>query len=191
MMLASGCRESSTGERSMDSSPGLPAPPQTPAGSAGATKDSLPASTAPESREDPRILAIRAEYQRINAASLAKKTHAFECETDVTVTYFTEKASVVKIVIDWGYIGDGTSRYEYYYRDGRFIFGLASHTGGPANGPETTNEFRTYVDKDSTIRYLEGSRQEPCTTCRFDGNSLEYRLLRAKTDAAVKAAVCD
>ncbi|RSK49289.1 hypothetical protein [Hymenobacter rigui] len=159
-------------------------PPLTRDSSTG--KMATPATTPTEQA----VLAIRKEFARINSLRLKAKKRTFVCDAENTITYYTDNGKVVKIVLDWGFVGDGASKYEYYYRDGKLLFTYKVHTGGPAGLPETRNEERTYVQNDKTIRYLKNQRAGACPVCRFDASSREYEALRAYTAADVTPALC-
>src|SRR5690349_8840735 len=55
------------------------------------------------------VLNIRKEYQRVNALHLIATKKSFICDTDGTITYYKYNGKVVKIVIDWGFVGDGST----------------------------------------------------------------------------------
>ena len=137
------------------------------------------------------VLDIRSEFKRINSLRLTTKKYKFVCDTDGTITYYTDNGKVVKIAIDWGFIGDGSSTSEYYFKDDKLIFTYETYIGGPANGPETKTEYRTYVNNDKTIKYMENQKNSVCTTCQFTETSKEYKVLRAYNTTNIKSALCN
>ena len=134
---------------------------------------------------------IRGEFKRINATKLKPKQYKFFCDTDGTVIYYTANGKVLKIAIDWGFIGDGSSTSEYYYKDDKLIFIYETYIGGCASCPITKTEFRTYVNNDRTVKYMENKKASTCATCQFNGNSKEYKLLEAYNTNNVKSALCN
>ncbi|RSK30085.1 hypothetical protein [Hymenobacter metallilatus] len=136
------------------------------------------------------VLGIRKEVARINSLPLTIRKRRFVCDAENTITYYTANGTVVKIVLDWGFVGDGTSRYEYYYKDGKLLFTYKAHTGGPAGLPETRLEERTYVQNDRTIRYLKNQQVSACPVCRFEASAREYNALSAYTADNVAPALC-
>ncbi|MBL0202346.1 MAG: hypothetical protein IPP81_19975 [Chitinophagaceae bacterium] len=137
------------------------------------------------------VLDIRSEFKRINSLRLTTKKYKFVCDTDGTITYYSDNGRVVKIAIDWGFIGDGSSKSEYYYKDDKLIFTYETYIGGPANGPETKTEYRTYVNSDKTIKYMENQKISACTTCQFNESAREYKALRAYNTKNIKSALCN
>ena len=148
-------------------------------------------ATVPASPLEQKVLDIRNEYTRINGLGLAAQKFRFVCDTDGSISYFTENGKVVKIAIDWGFLGDGQSKNEYYYKNGALIFAFEQHVGGPAGLPETTNEFRSYVQNDRTIKYLRNQKEERCRTCSFSASSREYKALKALETRNFKSALCN
>ncbi len=145
---------------------------------------------------DEVVLDIREEFKRINAASLTKKVYEFACKNDPgegTATYFTNNGHVVKVAVDWGVIGDYAYTSEYYYQNDRLIFIYEIIIGGPANGPDTKTEERTYINNDKTIKYMENEKVSTCKTCDFNTSSKEYRVLKAYNmdSNTVTAALCE
>ena len=136
------------------------------------------------------VLDIRSEFKRINSLRLTSKKYKFVCDTDGTITYYTDNGKVVKIAIDWGFIGDGSSTSEYYYKDDKLIFIYETYIGGPANRPETKIEYRTYVNNDKTIKYIENQKVLRCTTCQFNTSSREYKVLKTFNTNNIKSALC-
>ncbi|MES2429826.1 MAG: hypothetical protein V4556_02750 [Bacteroidota bacterium] len=136
------------------------------------------------------VLDIRNEFKRINSLRLTQKEYKFFCDADNTITYYTDNGKVIKITIAWGFVGDGSSTSEYYYKDDKLIFTYETHTGGPANGPDTKNEFRTYVNNDKTIQHIKNQKVIDCATCQFNKSSREYKALRAYNTGNITTALC-
>lgn len=137
------------------------------------------------------VLDIRSEFKRINSLRLTPKKNKFVCDTDGTITYYSDKGKVVKIAIDWGFIGDGSSTSEYYYKDDILIFTYETYIGGPANGPDIKTEYRTYISNNKTIKYMENQNISVCTTCQFNDSSREYKALRAYNTNNIMSALCN
>lgn len=137
------------------------------------------------------VLDIRSEFKRINSLRLTTKKYKFVCDTDGTVTYYTDNGKVVKIAIDWGFIGDGSSTSEYYYKDDKLIFSYDVYIGGPAGAAETKTEDRAYVNNDKTIKYMQNQKVSTCTNCQFNESSREYKVLRAYNTNNIKSALCN
>ena len=159
----------------------------------GVSADTSIKKTVPLSNTTPEqlVLDIRSEFKRINSLRLTPKKYKFVCDTDGTITYYTDNGKVVKIAIDWGFIGDGSSTSEYYYKDDKLLFTYETYIGGPANGPETKTEYRTYVNDDKTVKYMENQKVLSCTACQFNSSSKEYKALRAYNTNNIKAALCN
>ena len=139
---------------------------------------------------DPNILEIRSEYQRINNLSTKASQHVVTCDVKDTINYFTDNGEVVKVAINFGFIGDGISSHEYYYRNGKLIFVFkVSYSYGPASG-ESKFEERYYVKNDSTIRYIRNLEITGCNSCSFSPKSREYLALEAFKSGDYAAAVC-
>ncbi|MDU0370853.1 hypothetical protein ACFPAF_10645 [Hymenobacter endophyticus] len=151
-----------------------------------------PATTYPMAADpvEAVVTAIRQEFARINAAPLDSLTKPFRCDTDGTVTFYSAQGRVVKVVIDWGFLGDGTTTSEYYYQNNKLIFFYETYTGGPAGLPETTNDERIYVRNDKAIRFLKNHREAPCSPCTFARTSRPYRILNTFNGGDVEAALC-
>ncbi len=152
---------------------------------------SITSSTQNPTPTDLTILDIRTEYQRINTLALAKRSQKFTCDVEVNTAHFFENGKLVKIDIDWGFLGDGSSTSQYYYKNGKLIFIYETYIGGPANAAATRTEFRSYIKNDTTIRYMENEKEMKCQTCTYTPQAKEYKVLDAKTAAEVRAALCD
>lgn len=137
------------------------------------------------------VLDIRSEFKRINSLRLTRKKYKFVCDTDGTITYYTDNGKVVKIAIDWGFIGDGSSTSEYYYKEDKLIFTYDVYIGGPAGAAESKTEERTYVNNDKTIKYMQNQKISACTTCQFNESSREYKAFRVYNTNNIKSALCN
>ncbi|QNH62753.1 hypothetical protein [Hymenobacter sediminicola] len=167
--------------------PPEPAAPKIPANSPTPPSTAHPAA---DLTHEAAVLAIRREFSRINAAPLDSVKRPFRCDTDGTVTFYSEKGQVVKILINWGFLGDGSTVSEYYYQAGKLIFFYETYTGGPAGEPETTNDERIYVQNDKAIRFLKNQRPAPCSPCAFSRSSRPYRVLAAFRSGQLESALC-
>lgn len=146
---------------------------------------------ADSSSTDQRILNIRSEYARINSLELTEKRSGFVCDTDGTVTFYTHNGKVVKVLIDWGFVGHGSTKTEYYFKAGKLIFIYETYVGGPVDGPDTKTEYRTYVENDRTIKYMENQQVKACNKCSFNKTSRPYKVLAAYGTQNIKSALCN
>ena len=156
--------------------------------------DAVPADTiAAKPDADPAdpIATIRQKVERINTMKLKKEHYEFMCDEKMMVDYFYDNGEIVKIAVDFGTVGDVYAKEGYYYANGRLIFIYEFVEGGPAcEGCIKTNEYRSYISDDKTIRYLKDKGEQPCKKCGFGPSSRHYKLLTAKTKDEVKAILC-
>jgi hypothetical protein len=146
--------------------------------------------TAGLSTTEKKIADIRREYNFINSQPLSKQSFGFECDVKDTIHYYLYQGRIVKIVINWGFIGDGKSLHEYYYKDDKVFFVYKKHTGyGPGAG-ETIFEQRGYFDADKNIRYMENQAVTKCVSCVLGPDAREYKALRAFKTKDFGAALC-
>lgn len=143
-----------------------------------------------EQAENPGIAAIRAAYNRINAAPLDTVSYTFQCDEKATVIVYKSEGEVVKVRVDWGWVGDAATVTEYYYQNRQLVFRYVRSVGGAAAGPAAVSEARTYVKDNKVIRYLQGGREVRCEECRFDASAKEYAVLQANTDDEMRVALC-
>ncbi|ALM48464.1 hypothetical protein AMR72_05845 [Flavobacterium psychrophilum] len=144
----------------------------------------------PIDESDP-IAAIRTKVERINTTELKKKHFEFMCDEKMKVDYFYEGNEIVKITVDFGTVGDTYAREDYYYDNGNLIFNYEFVEGGPAcEGCIKTNEYRSYISNNKTIKYLKDKTTQPCKKCEFGKSARQYKLLTAGTENEVKAILC-
>ena len=140
------------------------------------------------------IAAIRAEYKNINTASLTTEVFKYEsdgCAYDGQVKYFfNQKKEIVKIV-ESGSIGDGSWTREFYFQAGKFIFCYESLVGGPADGPETRSEYRTYAKDNQVLRFMEDKNIAPAGEKSADALKVSYKLIKAYTTKKFAEALCE
>jgi hypothetical protein len=140
------------------------------------------------------ISAIRAEYHRVNISKLKKQTYKYEaegCVNNGAVTYFfNTKKEIVKIV-ESGDIGDGSWNREFYFRAGKFFFCYETIVGGPAEGPEMRNEYRTYVKNDQVLQYLEDKTVLTPGENASEAIMISYKLVKAYTTKEFAEALCN
>ncbi|MDB5200954.1 MAG: hypothetical protein JWQ27_363 [Ferruginibacter sp.] len=158
----------------------------------GSDKDSSKINnpTGLPATSEEKVAEIRREFNRINAAKLTTRTFTFTCDTEGTISYYLEDGMIVKIFIDWGFVGDGSSKQQYFYQDGKLIFVFETWLGAPANQPDIKTELRTYVSNDTVIRFMKDQTISPCTTCRFTNASRPYKVFTAFKTGAVRSALC-
>jgi len=139
------------------------------------------------------IAAIRTEYKNINTAPLTTAEFKYEsagCAEEGQVKYFfNQKKEIVKIV-ESGAIGDGSWSREFYFQSGKLIFSYETQIGGPAEGPDTKSEFRTYVKDDQVLRYMEDKNIVPAGEKSADALKASYKLIKAYTTRKFAEALC-
>ena len=146
-----------------------------------------------ENSESPTspIAAIRKRVEYINTANLEKKHYEFMCDEKMMVDYFYDNGELVKVAVDFGTVGDVYAKEGYYYDNGKLVFNYEFTEGGPAcEGCIETHEYRTYVKDNKAIKYIKDKTVEQCRTCEFSPKSRQYKVLKAKTQDEVKAALC-
>ncbi len=145
------------------------------------------------SNPEEAVLEIRAEFKRINSLPLTKRSFNYEapgCANEGFIEYYLDGNEVVKIV-EGGWIGDGNWTSEYYYKDGKFFFSHEVFAGGPANGPETRTEYRTYVKNNRIVRKMENKNIIDVDRGELTPSSKEYRILKAYTKRDFVKVLCD
>ncbi|SHN33882.1 hypothetical protein [Chitinophaga sp. CF418] len=139
------------------------------------------------------IAAIRTAYKNINTATVTAEVFKYEsagCAEDGQVKYFfNQKKEIVKIV-ESGSIGDGSWSREFYFQSGKLIFSYESQIGGPADGPETKNEYRTYIKGDQVLRFMEDKNIVPSGEKSADALKASYKLIKAYTTKKFAEALC-
>lgn len=134
---------------------------------------------------------IRKKVEAINTAKLEKKRVEFLCDENTVVDRFYKDGSILKIIVDFGTVGDTYAREEYYYDAGTLIFKYEYVESGPAcDDCIQTNEYRSYVRDNKVIKYLKNKTAEKCRTCEFEPSSKENSLLRAATVEEIKKILC-
>jgi len=138
------------------------------------------------------IASIRKKVESINNSNdFQKKQYTFKCDEMMTVDYFYRSNEIVKIAVDFGTVGDVYAKEDYYYDQGKLLFVYEFVEGGPAcEGCIKTNEYRTYVVNDKTVKYLKDQADETCKKCEFKPTSREYKLLEAKNQDEIKRLFC-
>jgi hypothetical protein len=143
-----------------------------------------------ETPTDP-IAAIRKRVEYINTTNLEKKHYEFMCDEKMMVDYFYDNGELVKVAVDFGTVGDVYAKEGYYYDNGKLVFNYEFTEGGPAcEGCIEKHEYRTYIQNDKAIKYIKDKNVERCRTCEFGPKSRQYKVLKAKTQDEVKAALC-
>lgn len=139
------------------------------------------------------IAAIRSAYKNINTAPLTTEVFKYEsagCVDEGLVRYFfNQKKEIVKIV-ESGAIGDGSWSREFYFQSGKLIFSYETQIGGPAEGPDTKSEFRTYIKDDQVLRYMEDKNIVPAGEKSADALKASYKLIKAHTTKKFAEALC-
>lgn len=152
------------------------------------TQTTKPTAIQPQSQEE-IVLEIRKEFQRINKLNLTKKEYEWDEDDcgEFIITYFLENNQIVKIVEE-GWFGDSSWTNEYYYQNGKLFF---IYTESEDSLGSTRYEFRTYVENNQTIKYMENQKVLPCETCSFNALSQEYKILEAYSTKDFSNALCN
>ena len=146
-----------------------------------------------EQSSDPSdpVAFIRQKVERINTIELKKEHYEFICDVKMMVDVFRDEDEIVKIAVDYGFLGDYYAKEGYYYNNGKLIFTYEYVEGGPAcEGCYEKHEYRAYIKDDKTFRYLKDKDATDCKTCTFSQSSKQYELLRAKNEQEIKAILC-
>lgn len=137
------------------------------------------------------VLLIRQTVEHINTVKLDSQHVEFMCDEKTKVDHFYEDGKVVKISVDFGWVGDVSAKEDYYYADGKLIFMYEYVEGGPAcEGCIKKNEYRYYVTDGKVFKYLKDKKEDKCRKCEFGPKSRQVKLLTAKTTDEIKAIVC-
>lgn len=137
------------------------------------------------------IVWIKQKFGEINAQKLEQKSFTFACEVENTITYHLHQGNVVKITIQWGFLGDGETYTEYYYDQGTLFFIYERYLGGPAGLEPTTHEVRKYIKENSVVRLMENQKVVACTeNCSITSNSQPLEALKAYEDRAFAKRLC-
>lgn len=136
------------------------------------------------------IQQIRDEYAKINSLAAIKKQFDFVCDAEGKVIYFTYNNEIVKVVVEWGFVGDGASTVEYYYKNGRLFFEYEVYIGMPPSGEDVRIEYRTYVENDKVIRYMENDKILPCKTCNYKNTDKAYKIINVFSTGNIEEALC-
>jgi len=139
------------------------------------------------------VSSIRNRVEYINTAKALEQKHVeFMCDEKTKVDYFYDNGEVVKIAVDFGWVGDAYAREGYYYDKGKLIFIYEYVESGPAcDDCIEKHEYRSYVVNDKVAKYLKDQTEGTCRShCEFNASSRHYKLLEAKTTAEIKAVLC-
>lgn len=141
---------------------------------------------------DPLAL-IRQRVKHINTAKTHQQKHfEFTCDEKTKVDYFYDNGEIVKIAVDFGWVGDVYAREGYYYDKGKLVFVYEYVESGPAcDDCIETHEYRSYVVNDKVVKYLKDQADGQCRSrCEFNASSRHYQLLKATTPDEIKAVLC-
>ena len=138
------------------------------------------------------VAIIRQKVESINnSKDLQKKQYQFKCDEMMTVEYFYRDNEIVKISVDFGTVGDVYAKEVYYYDQGKLLFIYEFVEGGPAcEGCLKKNEYRTYIVKDKTMKYLKDKTATNCKKCIFTASSREYKLLETTNHEEIMKLFC-
>jgi len=153
--------------------------------------DTVKPNTPQESKPLDPIADIRKTVEAINTGKLQQKHFEFMCDEKTTVDYFYQDTELVKLVIDFGTVGDVYAREDYYFKDGKLVFAYEFVEGGPAcDDCIKTDEYRSYIKDDQVIKYMKNKKVESCKKCEFKSSSKPYTLLHLSTAEEIKAVLC-
>lgn len=130
---------------------------------------------------------IKAEFQRINKASLIKET---ENLYGSRVDYFKENEAIVKIAtVCYNY--DKKTISEYYFKNNElfFIYRVFGKIAADSSLYDK-REYRSYIYNRKTIKYIANQEVRPCIKCEYDERSVEYQLLRANSSKSFPLVPC-
>ncbi|WP_143097818.1 hypothetical protein [Chitinophaga sp. CF118] len=139
------------------------------------------------------IADIRAAFKKINSLSLKQEQFRYEsegCVEDGIIQYYFQDNEIVKI-IEFGSIGDGSWKNEYYYESGKFIFSYEMLVGSSAEGEETKSEYRVYAKDGAVIRYMEDQKILPSDSRVTKTLAIAGKLLKAYTTKKFAAVLCE
>jgi hypothetical protein len=139
------------------------------------------------------IAAIRTAYKNINTASLTTEIFKYEsagCVEEGQVKFFFNQGKEIVKIVESGSIGDGSWNREFYFQSGKFIFCYESLIGGPADGPATRSEYRTYVKDNQVLRFMEDKNIVPAGEKSADALKVSYKLIKAYTTKKFAEALC-
>jgi len=139
------------------------------------------------------IAAIRTAYKNINTASLSTEIFKYEsagCAEEGQVKYFFNQQKEIVKIVESGSIGDGSWSREFYFQSGKLIFSYESQIGGPAEGPDTKSEFRTYIKNDQVLRFMEDKNIVPSGEKSADALKASYKLIKAYATKKFAEALC-
>jgi hypothetical protein len=143
--------------------------------------------------EASNVLAIRSEYQKINALPLTKQHFTYEssgCADGGVVDYFLNHKKIVKIT-ESGAIGDGSWVNEYYYSNGKVIFIFETTVGGAAVGKITKTADRYYVKNNRPLRVMKGSKIVPVNSRAVEIIQTANKIYKAYVTKDFVAALCN
>lgn len=149
--------------------------------------------TSPVFTNEEKVIAIRAEVQRINNMKLLVKSFDWNqdgCVEGGKVHYYLNNDTIVKVT-ESGFIGDGGWTKAYYYSKGKFIFSFMQHIGGPAAMPVDTSEIRMYADNDTLVLQKRNNDSFDDLTKKYNSRSVEYRILEAYNDKNFAKVFCN
>lgn len=139
-----------------------------------------------------RVAKIDRDVERINKATLKKTTYTYQCDEKITIDYYAQDGTVFKVAIDYGYVGDGYNKREYYYDSGHVIYIYDFYKGGPAcEGCEATTIKKSYVNNDLIIMYMENNLETACNVCKLSDKDLAYTIIGAQKTQDFKTLLCN
>lgn len=154
--------------------------------------DSIKVKDTNEPPDEEYIQWIKKQYAIINAKKIKPQSFTFTCDVENTINYYFENEKIIKISIQWGYLGDGESYTEYYYDQDNVFFIYERYIGGPAGLEPETNEERYYIKNNHVIRFMKNQEIVPCEeNCILDENSQPTQALQAFTDKQFPKRLCD
>lgn len=145
-----------------------------------------------ESVDEIHIQWIKKQYAAINSKKIQPQSFKFTCDVENTINYYIENGKIIKISIQWGYLGDGESYTEYYYDNENVFFIYNRYVGGPAGHKPETYEERSYIKNKQIIRFMENQEIVPCEVdCIINEKSQPTQVLQAFADKQFRKRLCD
>lgn len=140
-----------------------------------------------------RVAKIDRDIERINKAALKKTTYTYQCDEKITIDYYTQDGTVFKVAIDYGYVGDGHNKREYYYDSGHVIYIYDFYEGGAVceDCEIKTTIKKSYVNNDLIIMHLENNLETACNVCKLSNKDLAYTIIGAQKTQDFKTLLCN
>jgi len=140
-----------------------------------------------------RVNKIDRDIERINNAGLKKTTYTYQCDEKITIDYYAQEGTLFKVAIDYGYVGDGHNKREYYYDSGHVIYIYDFYEGGAVceNCEMKTTIKKSYINNNLVIKHLENDVETACNVCKLSDKDLAYTIISAQKTQDFKTLLCN